>query len=112
MKKIKQTNLLKKVRNMCSNKKMGFPDQSALNKFCVEKLYLPRRFNEQGKLKTNTVVHHFCKRIRWFPFFHTINIKPWEIDSVRKQYNCHAYDDIYDEFLKLKATLNKTKNED
>ncbi len=101
MKKIKETKLLEKVRNMCSRKKMAFPDQSALNKFCKHKLYLPRKFNEQGKLKQNTIVQHFSKRIKWFPFFSTINIKPWNIEQVKNIYKIHAYDDIYDEYLKI-----------
>ena len=101
MKKIKETKLLEKVRNFCSTKKMAFPDQSALNKFCKHKIYLPRKFNEQGKIKPNTVVHHFSKKFRLLPFFHTLNIKPWQIDAVQKKYKCHAYDDIYDEYKQI-----------
>lgn len=101
MKKIKESQLLEKVRNMCANKKMGFPDQSALNKHTKSKLYLPRRFNEQGKLRKDTIVHHFSKKIKWFPFFHTTNVKPWHIEDVKNKYKCHAYDDIYEEYLKI-----------
>lgn len=102
LQKVKETKLFEKVRNYCQNKKMDFPDQSALNKFCKFKLYLPRKFNEQGKLKNNTVLHHFSKRIKWLPFFHTVNIKPWQIDEVQNKYKCHAYDDIYEEFKEIK----------
>ena len=102
MAKIKESGLLKKVRNFCSKKKMGFPDQSALNKFCKNKIYLPRKFNEQGKLRNNTIIHHFSKKIKWFPIFHTINIKPWHIEDVQNKYKCHVYDDIYKEYLKIK----------
>ena len=104
MKKLKETQLLARVRNMCIKRKMAFPDQSALNKFCKEKIYLPRKFNEQGKLKHDTIIHHFSKKIKWLPFFHTTNIKPWQIDDVRNKYHCHAYDDIYKDFLQIKAT--------
>lgn len=103
MKKIKETHLLEKVRDYCVNKKMGFPDQSALNKFCKNKLYLPRKFNEQGKLKKDTIIHHFSKKIKWFPYFHTINIKPWHIEDVQNKYKCHAYDDIYEKFKEIKS---------
>ncbi len=103
MKKIKESGLLKKVRDYCSKKKMGFPDQSALNKFCKNKLYLPRKFNEQGKLRNDTIIHHFSKKIKWFPIFHTINIKPWNIDDVQNKYKCHAYDATYEEYLKIKS---------
>jgi len=101
MEKIKQTNLLAKVKDFCVNNKMAFPDQSALNKCCKKKLYLPRRFNEQGNLRNNTIVHHFSKKIKWFPFFHTINIKPWHIEDVHKVYKCNNYDDIYQNYLKI-----------
>ena len=105
MKKIKESNLLKKVRNYCTKKKMAFPDQTALNKICKNKIYLPRKFNEQGTLKNNTIVHHFSKKIKWFPVFHTTNIKPWNIEDVQKIYKCHAYDNIYEEFKKIKSNF-------
>lgn len=102
MKKIKETHLLDKVRDMCFKKKMAFPDQSALNKFCKNRIYLPRKFNEQGKLRNDSVIHHFSKKIKWFPIFHTTNIKPWQIEDVQRKYKCHAYDDIYEEYLRIK----------
>lgn len=106
LKKIKETNLLKKVREMCFNKKLAFPDQSALNKYCKYKIYLPRKFNEQGNLRKDTVVHHFSKKFKLFPLFHTINIKPWQINEVQNIYKCHAYDDIFKEYRVLQ---NKDK---
>ena len=102
LKLLKINKTLEKVREFCATKKMSFPDQTALNKVCKNKLYLSRKFNEQGQLKPNTILHHFSKRIKWFPFFKTLNIKPWEIDKVQKIYKCHAYDDIYEEYQKLK----------
>lgn len=102
LKNIKETRLLEKVRNYCSKIKMAFPDQTALNKFCKNKIYLPRKFNEQGKLKNDTIIHHFSKRIKWFPFFHTLNVKPWQINEVQTKYKCNNYNDIYDEYLKIK----------
>ena len=105
MKKLKESNMLEKVRNLCSNKKMPFPDQDALNKLCKNKLYLPRKFNEQGNPKKDTIIQHFSKRIVWFPF-HTINIKPWHIEKVQKRYKIHIYDDIYKEYNKLISLNN------
>ena len=105
MKKVKESNLLEKVRNYCSTKKMKFPDQSALNKLCKSKLYLPRKFNEQGNPRKDTIVQHFSKRIVWIPF-HTINIKQNHIDKVQNVYKIHNYDNIYEEFLKMKETNN------
>ena len=106
LKKIKETNLLERVRDMCLKKKMSFPDQTALNKLCKNKLYLPRRFNEQGKLKPNTIVQHFSKRIKWFPIPKTINIKPWQISEVQKKYKINAYNDIFKEYLQIKNDSN------
>ena len=110
LKKIRETKLLENVKQICSNKKMSFPDQSALNKCCKNKLYLPRKFNEQGKLKKDTVIHHFSKRIKWFPFFKTINIKPWQIEAVKNKYNCHAYDEIFEEYLNIKSLIDSETN--
>lgn len=100
--KIRETELFNRVLDLCTHKKMAFPDQSALNKLCKNKIYLPRRFNEQGNIREDTVIQHFSKRIKWLPFFHTQNVKPWQIDDVHNKYKWHHYDDIYDEFLKIK----------
>ncbi len=100
--KIRKNNLFARVRNLVLTKKMSFPDQTALNKLTKSVLYLPRRFNEQGKAKKDTVIQHFSKRIVWIPF-HTINIKPWDIDKIHKRYKIFDFDDIYSEFHKFKA---------
>ncbi len=101
MQKIKESNLLERVRKMCEQKKLPFPDQDALNKLCKSKLYLPRKYNEQGKLKKDTVVQHFTKKFTLFPYFHTVNIKPWHIDNVQNKLKIHAYDDIYETFKQI-----------
>lgn len=101
MENIKKSNLLEKVRNICATKKMKFPDQTALNKCCKKKLYLPRKFNEQGNPRKDTVIQHFSKRIVWFPF-HTVNVKQYHIDDVHKKYKIFIYDDIYEEYKKIK----------
>ena len=101
MKKIKETKLFDRVKEMCLEKKMMFPDQSALNKCCKRKLYLPRKFNEQGNPRKNTVIQHFSKRIQWHKF-KTINVKPWHINEVQNKYKIHNYDEIYDEYRNIK----------
>ena len=119
MTKICKSNLFKRVRDICLNKKMKFPDQTALNKLCKNKLYLPRKFNEQGDLKADTVVQHFSNRFNIFPHLHLIVIKPWHIDKVHKIRKNFAYDDVYREFLAIKgktieqvlATPQKTKQD-
>lgn len=100
---IKASNLFERVKDMCCTKKMAFPDQTALNKLATKKLYLPRKFNEQGNLRKDTVVQHFTKRFTFWPYFHTVNIKPWQIDQVHRVRKNFAYDDIYAEFMQIKA---------
>jgi len=110
LKTIKQTHLLHKVKQLCQTKKMAFPDQTALNKLATKVLYLPRKFNEQHKLKNDTIIQHFCKRIKWLPIIKTQNIKPWQIKEVQNVYKIHAYDDIYKEFLNIKLNAQKEKH--
>ena len=106
LKKIRENKLFDKVKKMCVEKKMSFPDQSALNKCTKQKLYLPRKFNEQGNLRKDTVIQHFSKRIKWLPFFHTQNVKPWQIDLVHSKYKWHQYDDIYKIYTEFKKENN------
>lgn len=109
MSEIKKSNLFERAKLFCQKKKMAFPDQTSLNKCCKKKLYIPTKFNEQGKLKKNTIVHHFSKKIKWFPFFHTQNIKPWQVDKVRNIYKCNNYDDIYEKFFEIKQQEQNEK---
>ena len=99
--KIRETNLFDRVKDLCLTKKMAFPDQSALNKLCKYKLYLPRKFNEQGNPRKDTVIQHFCKRLKSIIPLTTINIKQWEIEKVQKVYKIHNYDDIYEQYKSL-----------
>lgn len=103
LEKIRETKIFEKTRYICTHKKMAFPDQSALNKLKTAYLKIPSKFNSQRYLKKNTVIQHFCKSIRWLPIYHTINVKPWQIDSVHKRLKIFAYDDIFNEFLKIKG---------
>ena len=59
------------------------------------------RFNEQRNVKPNTVVKHFCKGIRWFPF-KVYNVKQWEIEKVQNYLKIHEFDEdfaIYKEII-------------
>ena len=107
MKKIRETKLFQRARDLIRRKKMAFPDQDALNKLVGSKKFIPTKYNEQRKLHKKTVVHHFCKSIRWLPFFHTVNVKPWEVEKVRTVYKLHCYDDVLDEYKKRISNLKK-----
>lgn len=106
MKKIKETNLLKKARKLCAKKRMLFPDQSALNKAVKRKLILPAKYNSQKRLNKDTVIRHFSKTIKFFPYVHTLNIKPWHIEKLHTKYKCHEFDDILEQYKSVKKSMS------
>lgn len=99
--KIKETKLFEKARKMCIEKKMFMPDQSALNKLSVKKKILPRKYNEQRRLKKDTVIQHFTTSFRIFPVFHSVTIKPWNIENVHKKLKIFEYDDLLEEYEEI-----------
>lgn len=102
MDKIRQTSLFTRCRQRCKEKQMFMPDQSALNKLAVSKKILPRKFNEQRKLRSDTVLQHFTTSFRFFPYIRTVTVKPWQIDKVRSVLGLDCYDELYNRFLNLK----------
>lgn len=111
MKKIKETKLLEKARDLIKNKKMLFADQDAIYRSTTSKLLLPRIYNEQSKFnKKDTVICHFCKRLLLTPYPHTENFKQWNIEEVHKILKCHAFDKDLDEYIEWKNKYKiKTK---
>ena len=110
MKKIKETGLLEKARNLIRTKKMLFADQDAIFKSTTKKLLLPGKFNEQSKFnKKGTVICHFCKRLMFRPYPHTENYKQWNVEEVHKVLRCHAFDEDLEEYLKLKKQFDERK---
>lgn len=108
MKKIKETKLLEKARNLITTKKMLFADQDAIYRSTTKKLLLPRIYNEQSKFnKSDTVICHFCKRLVYKPYPHTENIKQWNIDKVHKIYKCHAFDKDLEEYVQWKKECSE-----
>lgn len=77
------------------------PDQSSLNKLASYKKIEPRKFNEQRKLREDTVLQHFTTSLRFFPLFHTITIKPWHIEKIHNKLKIFEYDDIFNEYQNL-----------
>lgn len=98
LKKIKESNLFKKCRDMCKNKKMFMPDQTAINKLSTYKKIQPRQFNEQRKLHSDTIFQHFTTSFRFFPWVHTLTVKPWHVDRVHSKLKLHEYDDILERY--------------
>ena len=111
MKKIKETGMLEKARELIKTKKFLFADQTAVYKATTAKLLLPRKFNEQASFKReDTVICHFCKRLLYKPYPHTTNFKQWQIDKVHNELKCHRFDTDLDEYTKLKTEFEKNKS--
>lgn len=110
MKKIKETGLLEKARDLIKTKKMLFADQDAIYRSTTKKLLLPRIYNEQSKFnKKDTVICHFCKRLLLLPYPRTENYKQWHIEKVHKVLKCYAFDKDLEEYVKLKEKFEKEK---
>ena len=105
VKKIRETGLFERTRRRCKSRKSWFPDQDAINAEMRYVIMLPERYNSQRWLKNNTVIRHFCKSIRWFPFYHTVNVKPWQINEVHSVLKITALDGIFAEYQSYKKGM-------
>ena len=103
MKKCRETGLFAKSRAWIQKKKLTFADQSAIAKSTTKKKMLPQRYNDQKFLHKWTIVRHFSKRLFYFPYPHTDNIKQYHVDKVHKIFKYRVFDDIYEEYFALKA---------
>ena len=107
MKKIRETSLFRRCRELCRTKKMFMPDQSALNTLAQEKRLLPRRWNEQRRLHRDTVFQHFTTSFRFFPWFHTVTVKPWEPEKMHHILRLHEYDDLLAQWTAFRAEFDE-----
>ena len=107
MAEIKKTRLFAKVREKMSDKKMLLPDQSALNKLATEKRIAPRCYNEQYRLHPDTKIQHFTTSFRFKPYFHTLTVKPWDVERVHSVLKLHEYDDLLKQYTELKPLLKQ-----
>ena len=99
--KIKESKLFEKCRKVVASKKMFMPDQTALNRLATSKKILPNKFNEQRNVKKDTVIKHFCKGIKWLPFFKIYNVKQWQRDKVKTFLKINCFDGDFAEFDKI-----------
>lgn len=97
MKNIRKSGLFEKCRKLCRDKKMFMPDQSALNKLAVKKK-ASAGYNEQGKIKSDTVFKHFTTFFKFFPYIRAVTIKPWHTDKLHSELKIFEFDDILDEY--------------
>lgn len=105
LKEIRRTGLFARSRELCRTKEMFMPDQSAINRLVTRKRLVPRRYNEQRRLKGNTVFQHFTTSFRLFPWLHTLTVKPWQVDAVHDKLKLHEYDDLLADYQQLIVTL-------
>ena len=112
LKKMKETKLLEKAREKIKHKKMLFADQDAIFWTTTSKKIIPRIYNEQSRFnKKDTIICHFCKRMLWFPYPRTENIKQWQVENVHKILKCHAFDNDLEEYKKYKKEYTKKEEE-
>lgn len=105
MKEIRKTGLFRKCRECCRDEEMFMPDQSAINKLSVSKKIVPRKYNEQRKLKKDTVFQHFTTSFRFFPWLHTLTVKPWDVARMHEVLKLHEYDDVLERYETLKPAF-------
>ena len=68
----------------------------------LNKKIIPTKYNDQKEITTRTVFRHFSNTFQFFPFFKVISIKPWQVEALHNELNCHEIDDILDEWKALK----------
>jgi len=108
MKKVRETKLLEKARNLIRTKKLLFADQSAIFKSTTKKLLISRIYNEQSKFnRKGTVVCHFSKRLMFLPYPHTENYKQWQVEEIHKYLKCYSFDSDLKEYIDWKEKYKK-----
>jgi len=109
MSNIRKSGLFEKCRCMCRDKKMFMPDQSALNKLAV-KQKVSAKYNAQGKIKSDTVFKHFTTFFKFFPYIHSVTIKPWHKDKLHSELKIYEFDYILDEYERIKNNEQRNSN--
>lgn len=106
MKELKKTRMLNRAMHLCATKKLFLNDQTAIHKLTKRKKILPRRFNEQHKLRKDTIIRHFSMTLKFFPWLKKQNIKPWNIEGMHNTLKCHEFDDILKKWQQIKKMQN------
>jgi lipopolysaccharide biosynthesis glycosyltransferase len=102
----RETKMLARARALCQKRWMMLADQAALNKSITHRKLVPRKYNEQGERpRKDTVLHHFSNNFKFWPYFHVQKVKPYDIERVHSVLQIYEYDDIFDEYEKLKDKL-------
>ena len=95
-----------KAVEFCKKRKMMLADQAALNKSIMKRKLVARKYNEQSERpKTDTNLQHFSNNFKFFPYFRVQKVKPFEVDKIHEVLKITEYDDILEEYDKLKEFL-------
>lgn len=101
-----ETGMFGKAVKLCMKKRMMLADQAALNKSIERRLLVDRKYNEQEERpRKDTVLHHFSNNFKFWPYFHVQKVKPFEIEKIHNILKISEYDDILEEYDKLKDKL-------
>lgn len=96
MAEIRKSGLFQRCRTLCREKKMFMPDQTALNKMAVKRK-IPVRYNEQGRIRKDTVFKHFTTFFRFVPRFRAVTVKPWEPERLHSELRIYEFDDLIED---------------
>lgn len=108
LRRMRETGILERARNLIKTKKLVFADQSAIIRSTTKKKMLPQKYNDQKFLhKKRTVVRHFSKRLFWLPYPHTENIKQWHVSRMHKKFRYYCFDDVLYEYVYLKEKFDR-----
>lgn len=101
-----KTGMFEKAVELCGKRWMMLADQAALNKSIEKRKIMPLKYNDQRERPdSNTVLHHFSNNFKFWPYFRVQKVKPFEIDKIHSVLKIHEYDDILEEYSKLKENL-------
>ena len=106
-KRCNATQVFEKCLELIKNHNYFFVDQTPLNKLIQKRLKLNRKFNEQRSVRSDTVIKHFCQRMKYFPFPRVWNIKQWDIENVHKKLKIHKFDGIYQIYDRIKDSFEE-----
>ena len=106
MEECEESGMFEKAVTLCAKRWMMLADQAALNKAIEERILVDRKYNEQEERpRPDTVLHHFSNNFKFWPYFRVQKVKPFEIDKIHQVLKITEYDDILNEYDKLKGNL-------
>ena len=109
MASIRKSGLFARCREMCRDKKMFMPDQSALNKLAVKRK-VSGRYNAQGRIRHDTVFKHFTTFFKFFPYVRAVTIKPWHTERLHNELKIFEFDDILEEYQRRNQNEQRNSN--